>query len=63
MEDGRERLPCDTARDATSVEVKELMREYARLKQPVAELSSQNHILKITGCAQTGIKGRYAQFY
>jgi len=48
MEAGRERLTRDTARDATRGEVLELKRENARLKQLVAELSLQVHVLKKT---------------
>ena len=38
----------DTVRDATRTEVQELKRENARLKQIVAELSLQVHVLKKT---------------
>ena len=48
MEAGRERLTRDTTRDATKAEVQELKRESARLKQLVAELSLQVHVLKKT---------------
>ena len=48
MEAGKERLARQTVRDATSVEVQELKRENARLKQLVAELSLQVHVLKKT---------------
>ena len=48
MEAGRERLQRDTVRDATKVEVGELKRECAQLKQLVAELSLQVHVLKKT---------------
>ena len=48
MEAGKERLQRDGARDATKAEVQELKRECARLKQLVAELSLQVHVLKKT---------------
>jgi len=48
MEAGKERLTRDTARDATRSEVNGLKRENARLKQLVAELSLQVHVLKKT---------------
>ena len=48
MEAGKERLQRDTDRDATRAEVVELKRENARLKQLVAELSLQVHVLKKT---------------
>ena len=48
MEAGKERLTRDTVRDATRTEVQGLKRENARLKQLVAELSLQVHVLKKT---------------
>jgi len=48
MEAGKERLTRDTARDATRGEVHELKHENVRLKQLVAELSLQVHVLKKT---------------
>jgi len=48
MEAGKERLQRDGARDATKAEVHELKRECSRLKQLVAELSLQVHVLKKT---------------
>ena len=48
MEAGKDRLTRDVARDATKGEVSELKRENARLKQLVAELSLQVHVLKKT---------------
>jgi transposase len=48
MEAGKERLTRDTVRDATRAEVQELKRENERLKQLVAELSLQVHVLKKT---------------
>jgi len=48
MEAGKERLTRDTVRDATRSEVQDIKRENARLKQLVAELSLQVHVLKKT---------------
>ncbi|MFC1944155.1 transposase [Chloroflexota bacterium] len=48
MEAGKERLQRDTARDATRSEVEAFKRENERLKQLVAELSLQVHVLKKT---------------
>jgi transposase len=48
MEAGKDRLTQDITRDATKGEVQELKRENARLKQVVAELSLQVHVLKKT---------------
>jgi len=48
MEAGKDRLTRDITRDATKGEVQELKRENARLKQVVAELSLQVHVLKKT---------------
>jgi transposase len=48
MEAGKDRLTRDMTRDATKGEVQELKRENARLKQVVAELSLQVHVLKKT---------------
>jgi transposase len=48
MEAGKERLVRDNIRDANRSEVQELKRENARLKQLVAELSLQVHVLKKT---------------
>ena len=48
MEAGKERLTRDTVRDATRAEVEGVKRENARLKQIVAELSLQVHVLKKT---------------
>ena len=48
MEAGKERLTRDTVRDATRSEVQELKRDNVRLKQVVAELSLQVHVLKKT---------------
>ena len=48
MEAGKDRLTRDITRDATKGEVYELKRENTRLKQVVAELSLQVHVLKKT---------------
>jgi len=48
MEAGKERLTRDVIRDATRSEIAEIKRENARLKQLVAELSLQVHVLKKT---------------
>ncbi len=48
MEGGKERLVRETVRDASRAEVEELQRENGRLKQLVAELSLQVHMLKKT---------------
>jgi transposase len=48
MEAGKDRLTRDTVRDATRGEVQDIKRENARLKQLVAELSLQVHVLKKT---------------
>ena len=48
MEAGKDRLQRDTVRDATKAEVDILKRENTRLKQVVAELSLQVHVLKKT---------------
>jgi transposase len=48
MEAGKERLVRNNIRDATRSEVETIKRENARLKQLVAELSLQVHVLKKT---------------
>jgi len=48
MEAGKERLQRDTVHDVTRAEIQELRRDNARLKQLVAELSLQVHVLKKT---------------
>jgi len=48
MEAGKERLQRDTVRDTTRVEIQGIKRENTRLKQLVAELSLQVHVLKKT---------------
>ena len=46
VEAGKKRLAGDTARAATSDEVKELRREAGALKEVVAELTLENRLLK-----------------
>jgi transposase len=48
LEAGRKRLAGDTARAATSDEVKDLRREASALKEVVAELTLENRLLKKT---------------
>ena len=48
MEAGKDRLARDITRDATKTEIQEIKRENTRLKQLVAELSLQVHVLKKT---------------
>ena len=48
MEAGKERLTRGITRDATRTKIQEIKRENARLKQLVAELSLQVHVLKKT---------------
>jgi len=48
MEAGKERLTRDVRRDATRAEVDGLKRDNERLKQIVAELSLEVHLLKKT---------------
>lgn len=46
LEAGKKRLSGDTARQATSGEVKDLRREMAGLKEVVADLTLENRLLK-----------------
>jgi hypothetical protein len=46
VEAGKKRLAGDTARAATSDEVKDLRRETSALKEVVAELTLENRLLK-----------------
>src|SRR6266478_4026699 len=46
LEAGKKRLAGDTAREATSDEVKDLRREAGALKEVVAELMLENRLLK-----------------
>ena len=52
MEAGKERLTRDNVRDATKAEVQGLKRENNRLKQVVAELCLQVHVLKKTAAPE-----------
>jgi transposase len=45
-EAGKKRLAGDTARAATSYEVKDLRREASALKEVVADLTLENRLLK-----------------
>ncbi len=56
LEAGRRRLAGDTARQATSPEVKELRAESAALKEAVADLTLENRLLKksMIGDAEDG---------
>jgi len=56
LEAGKKRLAGDTARAATSEEVKELRRETSALKEVVAELTLENRLLKksVTGDGEDG---------
>src|SRR6201982_223474 len=57
LEAGKERLAGDTARAATSDEVKDLRREAGALKEAVAELLLENRLLKKStiGAGEDGI--------
>ena len=46
LEAGKKRLAGDTAREATSAEVKDLRREAIALKEVVADLTLENRLLK-----------------
>jgi transposase-like protein len=46
LEAGKKRLAGDTARQATSAEVKDLRAEAAALKEAVADLTLENRLLK-----------------
>ena len=54
LEAGKKRLAGDTARAATSDEVKDLRREATALKEVVADLTLENRLLKksVTACRQ-----------
>src|SRR5919205_540594 len=56
LEAGKRRLAGDTAREATSEEVKGLRREAAALKEVVADLTLENRLLKksMTGAGEDG---------
>ena len=57
LEAGKKRLAGDTARAATSDEVKELRREASALKEVVAELMLENRLLKKStiGAGEDGV--------
>ena len=57
LEAGKRRLAGDTARQATSPEVKELRAEAAALKEAVADLTLENRLLKKS---MTGAGGDHA---
>ena len=56
LEAGKKRLAGDTAREATSDEVKTLRREAGALKEVVADLTLENRLLKksMTGAGENG---------
>ncbi len=56
LEAGKRRLAGDTARAATSDEVKELRREASALKEVVADLTLENRLLKksMSGAGEDG---------
>ena len=56
LEAGKKRLAGDTARAATSDEVKGLRREASALKEAVADLTLENRLLKksMTGAGEDG---------
>ena len=55
LEAGKKRLAGDTAREATSDEVKDLRREASALKEVVAELTLENRLLKKTRPAKSAV--------
>ncbi len=57
LEAGKKRLAGDTARQATSGEVKDLKREMRDMKELVAELSLENRLLKKSMIADGGDEG------
>src|ERR1700722_10211706 len=61
LEAGKRRLAGDTARAATSDEVKDLRREAQALKEVVADLTLENRLLKKSMIADGGRRGmRYS---
>ena len=54
MEDGKSRLGGDTARAATTDEMKDLRRESRDLKECVADLTLENRLLKKSMLADGG---------
>jgi transposase len=57
LEAGKKRLAGDTAREATSDEVKGLRREAVELKEVVAELMLENRLLKKSMTGDGGDEG------
>jgi len=57
LEAGKRRLTGDTARQATSPEVKELRAEAAALKEAVADLMLENRLLKKSMIGDGGDRG------
>ncbi len=57
LEAGKKRLAGDTAREATSGEVKELRKEAVTLKEVVAELTLENRLLKKSMVGDGGDEG------
>jgi transposase-like protein len=57
LEAGKRRLAGDTARNATSDEVKELRREAGALKEAVADLTLENRLLKRSMLGGWGRRG------
>jgi transposase len=57
LEAGKKRLSGDTAREATSDEVKQLRSEASALKETLAELLMENRLLKksVTGAGEDDI--------
>jgi transposase len=57
LEAGKKRLSGDTAREATTDEVKQLRSEASALKETLAELLMENRLLKksVTGDGEDGI--------
>ena len=58
LEAGKKRLAGDTARQATSNEVKDLRRDMRDMKELVAELSLENRLLKKSMIADGGDEER-----
>jgi len=55
LEAGKKRLAGDTAREATSDEVRTLRREAGALKEVVADLTLENRLLKKTRTAKLAV--------
>ncbi len=56
LEAGKKRLAGDTARAATSDEVRDLRREASALKEVVADLTLENRLLKKTRTAKPTVR-------